>query len=306
YSFDKIFQYQNQRQIYQGVLKPYINNMLEGYNLTLFTYGQTSTGKTYTLGTSTEHQEIQKYGLIQNFIIDLLPKLKEYSIKIQFLEVYNEKVKDLLYNFNSQDNVEEEILIRQDKNGNIIWYNAKEFQCHNLEEILDCLKFGIENRATGSTNKNHISSRSHAIFSLQLFNTTTKVCSKLNFVDLAGSERITKTGAVDLQLKEGIFINSGLLALGNVINALSVKSKNKKNHIPYRDSKLTRLLQDSLGEKNMMIMVACINNNRLDYHETLNTLNYATRAKKIQLNPHKNKIDDAYQDKQLIAQLKDE
>lgn len=201
--------------------------------------------------------------------------------------------------------------IREDVQGNIYWTGIKEEQVNTVGDLIGYLKKGIQQRTTGSTEMNSSSSRSHAIFSIILkqqidnndedpvqndipmlnledISTSTRTNSKLlvskfHFVDLAGSERLKRTNALGERQKEGIFINGGLLALGNVISALGDESRRSKNqHVPYRDSKLTRLLQDSLGGNSHTLMLACVSPSSSDYAETLNTLKYANRARNIQ------------------------
>lgn len=217
----------------------------------------------------------------------------EFQINAQFLELYNEEINDLLAPEKSKTS---KIKIREYSEGSMFLMGATTRQVTSADECLELLKAGALSRTTGSTQMNSQSSRSHAIFTLlvkqhrvvpvdgeggQEFETLT---AKFHFVDLAGSERLKRTGATGDRAKEGISINSGLLALGNVISALGDKSK-RASHIPYRDSKLTRLLQDSLGGNSRTLMIACISPSDRDFVETLNTLRYANRAKNI-----KNKV----------------
>lgn len=232
----------------------------------------------------------------------------------QFLELYNEDINDLLC---SEKAAKTHIKIREDSEGGMYLMGAVTRQVNSIDDCMKQLKMGALSRTTGATQMNASSSRSHAIFTLhvkqlrvvpvdamddctgsvqQEFETLT---AKFHFVDLAGSERLKRTGATGDRAKEGISINCGLLALGNVIAALGDKSK-KAQHVPYRDSKLTRLLQDSLGGNSRTIMIACISPSDRDFVETLNTLRYANRAKNI-----KNRVV-ANQDKssQTIAALR--
>lgn len=234
--------------------------------------------------------------------------IPEFKVTAQFLELYNEDIIDLL----SDDKMKNlNIKIHEDENGSIYTMGTTSIVVKSPESTLQCLHKGALCRQTGSTNMNAQSSRSHAIFTIyikqqrvvqidnghfmetettdenrpdnevelknQEFETLT---AKFNFVDLAGSERLKRTGATGDRAKEGISINSGLLALGNVISALGDKNK-RALHVPYRANRLTRLLQDSLGGNSRTLMIACISPSDRDFIETLGTLRYANRAKNI-------------------------
>uniref|UniRef100_A0A3B3YM92 Kinesin motor domain-containing protein n=1 Tax=Poecilia mexicana TaxID=48701 RepID=A0A3B3YM92_9TELE len=232
----------------------------------------------------------------------------EFKINAQFLELYNEEVLDL---FDSTRDMKQKshIKIHEDANGGIYTVGVTTRTVSSEAEMMQCLKLGALSRTTASTQMNVQSSRSHAIFTIHLCQV--RVCAsdnqegendnkvsngngemdeyetltaKFHFVDLAGSERLKRTGATGDRAKEGISINCGLLALGNVISALGDRSK-RASHVPYRDSKLTRLLQDSLGGNSQTVMIACISPSDRDFMETLNTLKYANRARNI-----KNKV----------------
>ncbi|XP_069833322.1 kinesin-like protein KIF21A isoform X6 [Dendropsophus ebraccatus] len=235
----------------------------------------------------------------------------DFKVNAQFLELYNEEVLDLFDTTRDIEarNKKSNIKIHEDSSGGIYTVGVTTRNVASEAEMMQCLKLGALSRTTASTQMNVQSSRSHAIFTVHLCQT--RVCSKLDaendldnritsestqmnefetltakfhFVDLAGSERLKRTGATGDRAKEGISINCGLLALGNVISALGDKSK-KVTHVPYRDSKLTRLLQDSLGGNSQTVMIACVSPSDRDFMETLNTLKYANRARNI-----KNKV----------------
>uniref|UniRef100_A0A2K6UB21 Kinesin-like protein KIF21B n=1 Tax=Saimiri boliviensis boliviensis TaxID=39432 RepID=A0A2K6UB21_SAIBB len=235
----------------------------------------------------------------------------EFKVSAQFLELYNEEILDLFDSTRDPDarHRRSNIKIHEDANGGIYTTGVTSRLIHSQEELIQCLKQGALSRTTASTQMNVQSSRSHAIFTIHLCQM--RVCTqpdlvneavtglpdgtppsseyetltaKFHFVDLAGSERLKRTGATGERAKEGISINCGLLALGNVISALGDQSK-KVVHVPYRDSKLTRLLQDSLGGNSQTIMIACVSPSDRDFMETLNTLKYANRARNI-----KNKV----------------
>ncbi|XP_035487261.2 kinesin-like protein KIF21B isoform X1 [Scophthalmus maximus] len=239
----------------------------------------------------------------------------EFKVSAQFLELYNEEILDLFDGARDPESRlrKSNIKIHEDASGSIYTSGVTSRLVHSEEELLQCLKLGALSRTTASTQMNATSSRSHAIFTIHLCQM--RVCqqpqmngggengevngvdsgpiaqpeyetlmAKFHFVDLAGSERLKRTGATGERAREGISINCGLLALGNVISALGDQSK-KGGHIPYRDSKLTRLLQDSLGGNSLTVMIACISPSDRDFMETLNSLKYANRARNI-----KNKV----------------
>lgn len=255
--------------------------------------GQTSSGKTYTMGTAASR--LQEEGIIPRAVSKLFGLLhrdnstRQSSIKVSFIEIYNEEVIDLL----SPHPVSERplITIREDPKGHIYWTGVCEMTVHSACDVLAYLQQGSRNRATGATDMNDKSSRSHAILTLTLQrrsdtgdNKGMMVTSKFHFVDLAGSERLKRTAAQGNRRKEGININSGLLALGNVISVLG-NDRQQQQHVPYRDSKLTRLLQDSLGGNAATLMIACVSPAEYNLSETTNTLQYASRARHI-----KNKV----------------
>lgn len=221
----------------------------------------------------------------------------DFFVSVQFMEIYNESVMDLF-----EPSAEKRIRIHEDPAGGIVCDGLVSVDATSFEGTMHLLQKGALNRTTASTNMNTQSSRSHAVFTLIIKQTRSvknsnddesvkevsvdvqTVSSKFHFVDLAGSERLKRTGATGDRAKEGISINQGLLALGNVISALGDVAK-KNSHVPYRDSKITRLLQDSLGGNSRTIMIACVSPSDSDFMETLNTLKYANRARNI-----KNKI----------------
>ncbi|KAJ3076516.1 hypothetical protein HDU98_002501 [Podochytrium sp. JEL0797] len=244
-----------------------------------------------------------------------------FSIRCTFLEIYQEQVRDLLMPTNDA----KDITIREDRNGSVTVSGVHEEPVSTAQDLFHCLEAGGAERTTADTNMHMNSSRSHAIFTLILEQRldTSKIlgmhaeeevlgfaspacssvsrlmrCSKLHLVDLAGSERVKRTGAEGVRLKESVKINSGLLALGNVISVLGEMSENASNggvvvpmHVPYRDSKLTRLLQNSLGGNAKTLMLACVSPCEEDYEETLNSVKYADRARKIQNQPMINTVD---------------
>ncbi|KAK3103464.1 hypothetical protein FSP39_019440 [Pinctada imbricata] len=331
FTFDHVFDIATiQETIYDTCVRKLIDGCFDGYNATVFAYGQTGSGKTYTMGTgfdiNTPEEEV---GIIPRAVDHLFRGIEQtrrdaieksepppdFKVNAQFIELYNEEILDLLDTTRDPDSRgrKSHIKIHEDATGGIYVVGVTTKPVSSLEDTIQCLKNGALSRATASTNMNTQSSRSHAIFTLhikqhrvvrndslveeekdtdstQSLNEFETLTAKFHFVDLAGSERLKRTGATGDRAKEGISINCGLLALGNVISALGDKLK-KGSHVPYRDSKLTRLLQDSLGGNSMTLMIACISPSDRDFIETLNTLKYANRARNI-----KNKVT-ANQDK---------
>ncbi|XP_028258406.1 kinesin-like protein kif7 isoform X2 [Parambassis ranga] len=285
-----------QEEVYSESVQPLIDAFFQGFNATVFAYGQTGSGKTYTIGEANICAfRDEEQGIIPRAVADIFKLLDEndltdFSVRLSYLEIYKEEFKDLL----EVETASKDIHIREDK-GNIVLCGVKECEVEGLDEVLSLLESGNTARHTGATQMNPNSSRSHTIFTVymdqrrgssRLYGTSTSsgpqvVSSKFHFVDLAGSERILKTGNTGERLRESIQINSGLLALGNVIGALG-DPKRKGSHIPYRDSKITRILKDSLGGNSKTLMIACISPSSSDFDESLNTLNYATRARNIQ------------------------
>jgi kinesin family member 4 len=291
--------------------------LFKGYNATVLAYGQTGSGKTYTMGTSystlcaantflnnntetaSTSTNFDEVGVIPRVLNDLFRKIeeeqridkdKEFEVKVSFVEVYNEEIKDL---FNTKSTSNNEPLNIREENNTIRVAGLSEIVVTNALNTIELLEKGSSLRVVGGTAMNDQSSRSHAIFTITLeqSNSSSKnnnelIKSKFHLVDLAGSERQSKTKAEGLRLKEGININLGLLALGNVISVLGEDNPtNKPKHVPYRESKLTRLLQDSLGGNSHTLMIACASPADSNCEETLNTLRYADRARKIKNKP---------------------
>ncbi|CDH48941.1 kif21a protein [Lichtheimia corymbifera JMRC:FSU:9682] len=299
FTFDSVFDPSvTQDHVFETCVAPLLCRFREGNNVTILAYGQTGSGKTYSMGTGALASHDQD-GIIQRFAHSLFNELEStcskqgdtYQVYVSFLELYHEDLNDLLEP--NRIAAETHPSIREDVDGNIFWLGVREEQVHNADDMLMMVRKGVHHRATGSTDVNATSSRSHAIFSVllkqQIANqessatdsqpSTKRLASKFHFVDLAGSERLKRT--IGDRQKEGISINTGLLALGNVISALGDESR-KGAHVPYRDSKLTRLLQDSLGGNSHTLMLACVSPSDADYMKTLSTLKYAGRARNIQ------------------------
>ena len=292
FTFDRIFDWEcTQREVYDGAAARIVDAAIEGYNGTVFCYGQTGTGKTHTMEGKDEPPELR--GIIPsafNHVFDAIDgsEGRNYLIRASFLEIYNENVRDLLGKDQSRT-----CDLKEDPDKGVYVKDLTSFVVKGVGEINNVLKVGKKNRSVGATLMNADSSRSHSIF------TITVECSqrragdpsdaephitvgKLNLVDLAGSERQAKTGSTGDRLKEATKINLSLSALGNVISALV---DGKSSHIPYRDSKLTRLLQDSLGGNTKTVMIANLGPADYNFDETMSTLRYANRAKNIKNKP---------------------
>ncbi|XP_057192364.1 kinesin-like protein kif7 [Triplophysa rosa] len=282
-----------QEDVYTDCVQPLIESFFHGFNATVFAYGQTGSGKTYTIGEADiSALREDEQGIIPRAVAEIFKLLDEndlidFSVRVSYIEVYKEVFRDLL----EVETASKDIHIREDEKGNVVLCGVKECEVEGLDEVLSLLESGKTARHTGATQMNPHSSRSHTIFTVLMdqrrgssrgaSGTLQILSSKFHFVDLAGSERILKTGNTGERLKESIQINSGLLALGNVIGALG-DPKRKGTHIPYRDSKITRILKDSLGGNAKTLMIACISPSSSDFDESLNTLNYAKRARNIQ------------------------
>jgi len=385
FTFDRVYDLDTkQEEIFRQSVDPLVQRFLEGYNATVFAYGQTSSGKSYSMGTSEESEFIpiddplsdldERVGIIPRAaqqIFTVLSSMEddavEYKLSVSFLELYNEELIDLL---SDPDEERVPVQIRETRTGDIVWMGLRQHTIQNAKDMVRLLQDGMAMRQTHETDMNAASSRSHAIFSVTLTQSrrpsqevtlalgrtspekssvflrtprsgiptlsgraqlsrnpsptrpqtptqpqtptrlararatpirraqdevTVSTTSKLHFVDLAGSERLKRTAAVGDRAKEGIAINSGLHALGNVISLLSDPIRSKRaSYIPYRDSKLTRLLQDSLGGNSQTLMIACVSTTEGNVSETLNTLQYAQRARRIRNTLERNQVEEGW------------
>lgn len=306
FAFDKVFgPSSRQKELFEQSISPIVNEVLEGYNCTIFAYGQTGTGKTYTMeggGTrKTKNGELPTdAGVIPRAVRQIFDILEsqcaEYSMKVTFLELYNEEITDLLAPEEPkfpvpEDKTKKPIALMEDGKGFVFVRGLEEEVVYSAGEIYKILDKGSAKRRTAETLLNKQSSRSHSIFSITIHikelthegEEMIKI-GKLNLVDLAGSENISRSGARDGRAREAGEINKSLLTLGRVINALVEHS----GHVPYRDSKLTRLLRDSLGGKTKTCIIATISPSVYCLEETLSTLDYAHRAKNIKNKPEVN------------------
>ncbi|KAJ3305617.1 Kinesin-like protein kif3b [Kappamyces sp. JEL0829] len=291
FSFDAMFDETcTQMQVYNATAKGIVDAALNGYNGTVFVYGQTGTGKTFSMQ-GIPKDPVQR-GIIPTCfhqIFDFIARTghKKFLVRVSFLEIYNEEVKDLL--IKSSKNPKGGLDLKENPETGVFVKDLSAVVVKSVEELEKLMDVGNANRSVGETLMNAQSSRSHSIFTITIESSEPGpdgeekyVSGKLNLVDLAGSERQSKTGATGDRLKEATKINLSLSALGNCISALV---DGKSSHIPYRDSKLTRLLQDSLGGNAKTLMIATLSPASYNFEETLSTLRYANRAKSIKNKP---------------------
>ncbi|XP_073514170.1 kinesin-like protein KIF18A [Phyllobates terribilis] len=280
--FDCVFDENSaQQEVFEQTTKIVIDGVLNGYNCTVLAYGATGAGKTHTMLGSPGYPGVMYLTMMD--LYDRIESMKEEkvcNVAVSYLEVYNEQIRDLLANSNP-------LAVREDAQKGVVVQGLTLHEPKSAENILQLLDYGNKNRTQHPTDMNATSSRSHAVFQIYLrqqdksasINQNVRI-AKMSLIDLAGSERASATNAKGERLREGTNINRSLLALGNVINALA-DPKTKKQHIPYRNSKLTRLLKDSLGGNCHTIMIAAVSPSSLSYDDTYNTLKYANRAKDI-------------------------
>ncbi|KAL5120300.1 hypothetical protein ACEQ8H_001858 [Pleosporales sp. CAS-2024a] len=353
--FDRVFgEDVDQEGVFDYVVDG-VNSFVQGYNVSILAYGQSGAGKSYTMGTTGPRDQ----GNIE-VMAALLEKLdegsslrasasgirapsrapgssaqspanKNWQLRATYVEIYNEQLRDLLLPENTPLNERPTVNIREDRDGRILLTGLTQKTIASAEDLLGALNFGSAIRQTDATAVNAKSSRSHAVFSLNLVQKKAAsahasnrekrrsvpiemmsgstenlitVDSKLHFVDLAGSERLKNTGAQGERAKEGISINAGLASLGKVISQLS--SRSGSSYVSYRDSRLTRLLQDSLGGNAITYMIACVNPAEFHLSETLNTVQYAQRARAIQVKPQIQQVHDDSDKQAAIDRLRAE
>ncbi|EKD15191.1 uncharacterized protein L3040_001559 [Drepanopeziza brunnea f. sp. 'multigermtubi'] len=366
--FDRVFSEDVSQDGIWEYLAESTNSFVQGYNVSMLAYGQSGAGKSYTMGTSGPEQQgdLEVMGVIPRAAMALFDKLegfasprngnrssmsglraptrysvhaattttkntqKTWTLKATYVEIYNEMLRDLLVPESVPHGERGNVTIREDVKGHILLTGLHQVEINSVEDLLAALNFGSMIRQTDSTAVNAKSSRSHAVFSLNLVqrknkfqtaqgaekrfsvpleamtgaDTMVTIDSKFHFVDLAGSERLKNTGAQGERAKEGISINAGLASLGKVISQLS--SRQAGSHVSYRDSKLTRLLQDSLGGNAITYMIACVTPAEFHLSETLNTVQYAQRARAIQSKPRIQQVADESDKVALIERLKAE
>ncbi|XP_021840867.2 kinesin-like protein KIN-1 isoform X2 [Spinacia oleracea] len=291
FSFDKVF-YEDSAQasVYEVLALPIVQDAVSGLNGTILSYGQTGAGKTFSMeGPGIIKCDAERKGLIPRVIEGLFEMINAsqgeavYSVKLAMVEIYMEKVRDLFDL--SKDNIQ----IKESKSQGILLSGVTEIPLLEASEAMQILSNGILNRAVGETQMNASSSRSHCVYIFtvqQEFSADKRTkTGKLILVDLAGSEKVGKTGAEGKLLEEAKTINKSLSSLGNVVNALTCTPQSKLTHIPYRDSKLTRILQDALGGNCRMALLCCCSPSLFNASETLSTLRFGARAQHIKATP---------------------
>ncbi|KAJ0703765.1 putative minus-end-directed kinesin ATPase [Helianthus annuus] len=289
FKFDRVFTPNDNQVDVFSQASPLVTSVLDGYNVCIFAYGQTGTGKTFTME-GTEGNRGVNYRTLEELFKIAKERIDTftYDISVSVLEVYNEQIRDLLTTSSSSS---KKLEIKQASEGHHNIPGLVEAKVENIQQVWNVLRAGSSARAVGSNNVNEHSSRSHCMLSIMVRakNLINGECtrSKLWLVDLAGSERLGKTEAQGERLKEAQNINRSLSALGDVISALA----NKSSHIPYRNSKLTHLLQDSLGGDSKTLMFVQISPSEHDLSETLSSLNFATRVRGVELGPARKQID---------------
>ncbi|XP_026454015.1 kinesin-like protein KIN-1 [Papaver somniferum] len=306
FCFDKVF-YQESKQadVYEFLALPIVKDAVNSINGTIIVYGQTGAGKTYSMeGNGVMECHGEETGLLPRVVDGLFESLKsldemtKYTVKLSMVEIYKEKVRDLFDL--SKDNLQ----IKESKLHGIHLTGVTEAFISDPAEASQNLANGVANRAVGETQMNMASSRSHCVYiftiHLDSANDRRLKSGKLILVDLAGSEKVEKSGAEGKVLDEAKTINKSLSALGNVINALTNGSPGKTNHIPYRDSKLTRFLQDSLGGNCRTALLCCCSPSTLNSSESLSTIRFGARAKHIKTSPRAIPIEDKVVKKEMI------
>ncbi|KAL1792042.1 hypothetical protein ACET3X_009793 [Alternaria dauci] len=368
--FDRVFGEDIEQEGVFEYVADSVKSFVEGYNVSILAYGQSGAGKSYTMGTTGPRDQADNdvMGIIPRAAALLFEKLegnsnrgssgirapssrlsgmhnistkssspssvnRNWQLKATYVEIYNEQLRDLLIPEHVAPNDRPQVNIREDRDGRILLTGLTQIPINSVDDMLGALNFGSAIRQTDATAVNAKSSRSHAVFSLNLVQkksspaapTSTRekrrsvpiemmsgssseswvtVDSKLHFVDLAGSERLKNTGAQGERAREGISINAGLASLGKVISQLSARSHG--GYVSYRDSRLTRLLQDSLGGNAITYMIACVNPAEFHLSETLNTVQYAQRARAIQVKPQIQQIHDDSDKQAAIDRLRAE
>mgnify|MGYP002717331909 FL=1 len=321
YAFDRVFPPSTtQREVYRGTIEPMFAGLLSGFNASVFAYGATGCGKTHTIsGTSDDPGLI--FLTMQGLYERIAAESHEYEtdLRLSYLEIYNETIRDLLSE--TPTPAGRGLALREDAARKISVVGITEHIPESPEQVLDMITEGNKRRTQSPTEANAVSSRSHAVLQVNVTrrprtaDTVEEMCSaSLNIIDLAGSERASATTNHGMRMKEGANINRSLLALGSCINALCQSNVNQRGgtrsrHIPYRNSKLTRLLKFSLGGNCKTVMIACVSPSSAHYDETHNTLKYANQAKNIQTKVSRNLLHidrHVAQYVQAIASLRSE
>uniref|UniRef100_K3WGA2 Kinesin motor domain-containing protein n=1 Tax=Globisporangium ultimum (strain ATCC 200006 / CBS 805.95 / DAOM BR144) TaxID=431595 RepID=K3WGA2_GLOUD len=304
FTFDQVFGTKStQAEVYTATAKPLVESALRGYNCTCFVYGQTGTGKTFSMEGVPGDAEYA--GIIPRVMDDVFDGIQnmqadlEFLVRVSYIEIYLEKIRDLLEP--SSNNLS----VRESRERGVWIAGATEVCCASADEMMGVMRRGGANRVISSTRMNNDSSRSHSVFIITIEQRNVATGStrsgKLFLVDLAGSEKVGKTHAKGQTLKEAQHINKSLSALGSVMNALTSGAQSSA-HIPYRDSKLTRLLQDSLGGNSETTLLVCGSCSSYNSEETISTLRFGTRAKNIKNKPKVNEEKTVAEYKMLVAE----
>lgn len=307
FSFDHIFSpFSHQESVYEISARPIVDAVMQGFNGTVFAYGQTSSGKTFTM-TGPDLEDPDLMGVIPRMVTTVFNTIQnsdpyiEYAVKVSYCEIYLEKIKDLL------DTSKTNLKVHEDKTRGVFIAELSERYVAEEIDVYETMKFGLENRNVGSTNMNAVSSRSHSIFLITVTQTNNRdyiaKTGKLYLVDLAGSEKVGKTGAAGKRLEEAKNINKSLTMLGLVIYSLT---DGKSTHIPYRDSKLTRVLQDSLGGNSKTALIITCSPSPYNEAETISTLRFGMRAKAIKNTPKINREYTVAELKLILAKCREE
>lgn len=298
FSFDHVYdQNASQPTVYESTARTSVMSALEGYNATIVAYGPTSTGKTYTMEGGLKAMMEDSRGIIPRSMEEIFEHIRgarneaaTFQVRASYLQIYNEVISDLLKPDRSH------LMIREDKRRGVFVEGLSEWLCRSADEVQTLMEHGSTARATAQTGHNDTSSRSHAVFIIVVERHSgspegrQSLTGRLNLVDLAGSERPRLTGATGQRLEETKKINQSLSALGNVISALT--ERRARSHVPYRDSKLTRLLEDSLGGNCRTTMMAMVSPAAEAFAESLSTLKFAQRAKGVVVTPQVNEDVD--------------
>ncbi|GMI79546.1 hypothetical protein like AT5G27550 [Hibiscus trionum] len=305
FKFDHVFRPEDGQDVVFARTKPIVTSVLDGYNVCIFAYGQTGTGKTFTMEGTPENRGVNYKTLEELFrVAGERDGVMKYELFVSMMEVYNEKIRDLLGENSNQPT--KRLDIKQAADGTQEVPGVVEASVYNTEEVWELLKSGNRIRSVGATNANEMSSRSHCLLRVTVRGTNLingqKTRSHLWLVDLAGSERVGKIEVEGERLKESQFINKSLSALGDVISALASKT----SHIPYRNSKLTHMLQSSLGGDCKTVMFVQISPSSADLGETICSLNFASRVRGIESGPARKQVDlsELYKYKQMAEKLK--
>lgn len=305
FKFDHIFRPEDNQEAVFEQTSPLVVSVLDGFNVCIFAYGQTGTGKTFTMEGTAENRGVNYRTLEELFrVSEERSDIMRYQLFVSMLEVYNEKIRDLLVE--DADQPAKKLEVKQSAEGTQEVPGLSEVPVHKTDEVWELLKSGSRARSVGSTNANELSSRSHCLLRVTVLGENLvngqRTRSHLSLVDLAGSERVGKIEVEGERLKESQFINKSLSSLGDVISALASKT----SHIPYRNSKLTHILQSSLGGDCKTLMFVQISPSSADLGETVCSLNFASRVRGVEHGPARKQTDvtELFKYKQLVEKAK--